>query len=700
MKKRDALKCSKMFLIYFSVSIAGLFLTFTQDSFAQWSAYKTCENRRKAEYSSSDLVIQSYQLVSKTNVKKAGFDYTFKAVIKNNGTKDAVNVFAALTSLDSAMTIIDGSLSFDIVPAGASINSSDTFTVQIDKRHKFHHANLNWSINAEFPEAYKIIGTEGGVVNVLNADSELNGTKVDISPSALRADTVISIKQEDIAISMPEETTNAGVIIDLGPDGIVFDNNILVTIPYDDADNDGIVDYTGISEDELTVVTWDKAAQAWINVNVVGQDKQNNTITFETKHFSKYTTSAKCDYSDKNVIIATIDGLKFTRTFGYEIFGDYPLREAYLKKALLEMGLGLKRCDVISYGGDSYESQSWDGDAKKTSEIINSINWWLFLYDDLAKKQGKKLILITHSWGTQLGELALRYMNIAPDLFITLSAPAGSNLVNESNYTNTNFYRYYSELFGGYRYITVKEAQSEVEDYVAKRKQETYDRNGNPTYDVTAKKWINYWDAGDLFSGPLNSNNSNSALDDRIVIGGDQRDLVNTEKVHAITSLCCEKEKDSAWKEYNVVEEGKKFRDKVKADIEAVIGNPPDFIYVNSPNGEIFLNTWRLYSGVSIRYATRIYCSLRVSYDGSIPPDPPAPTVESHDNCVVHMDTLGSGDSCVADNGEYLTCSTGPFELFGDPGEYKRIKIRFSGYNSAGYTVSDVYSYLIDNRMQ
>jgi len=119
----------------------------------------------------------------------------------------------------------------------------------------------------------------------------------------------------------------------------------------------------------------------------------------------------------------------------------------------------------------------------------------------------------------------------------------------------------------------------------------------------------------------------------------------------------------------------------------------PDSFYINTPSGMTWNNISELWSGVSIRYADRVYCTLRTTTDGSTPSDPPPPTPVSHDFCA-----LNETGECFGNNGEYLTCGGGPFVLYAGAGQYKRIKIRFGGYNDFGSLISDVYSYTIDNR--
>jgi hypothetical protein len=413
-------------------------------------------------------------------------------------------------------------------------------------------------------DAMEIVGSEGGVVEVTNPDSNLLGAKVDIAPDALNLDTIISIQEVDLDHALPQGTVTGGPVIDLDPDGTVFNNNIQVTIPYDDADDDGIVDNTGDSEDNISVVTWDDTNQTWIALNIIAQDTQNNTLTIETNHFTKYSTSSSCTPRE-DVVVFTIDGLDLVKTIlvhelsqptnVFSIWDFFP-RSKYLNKAIYkDMNLGLNKCDVLPY--------SWSGDSYHTPIIMSDLKTNLKTEFDKAKDDipKKKFILITHSWGTQLGRLALRHTGIQPDLFITLSDPSEAN-IDSSNYINGNCYSR----------LTVQEVQNAILNFTGSRYQETFDLLGIPPNSIEPKYWINYWDVGDVFSGPIDVNNHSDVIDDRKVTAYGSihglRTYQTTKKVHAITSLW-----EDYWEEFGVAHsEGEQFRHRVEADIRAVIG--------------------------------------------------------------------------------------------------------------------------------
>ncbi|MCB1921670.1 MAG: hypothetical protein KDJ28_17090 [Candidatus Competibacteraceae bacterium] len=77
--------------------------------------------------------------------------------------------------------------------------------------------------------------------------------------------------------------------------------------------------------------------------------------------------------------------------------------------------------------------------------------------------------------------------------------------------------------------------------------------------------------------------------------------------------------------------------------------------------------------------ATQIYYTIRYTSDGSTPVDPPEPSSSVKDGTI--------------------TGSSGNFQVYASIGQIKRLKVRFRGYNGAGYSASTAsYLYTIDLR--
>ena len=91
--------------------------------------------------------IANYSLVHSIPVSSTDHTLTYRATLKNSGDliKDAS---ARVTSDDAGVVIVDPALTFGNISAGASVPSSDTFTLRLDRSKPFDPATLRWSISA------------------------------------------------------------------------------------------------------------------------------------------------------------------------------------------------------------------------------------------------------------------------------------------------------------------------------------------------------------------------------------------------------------------------------------------------------------------------------------------------------------------------------------------------------------------------
>lgn len=164
---------------------------------------------RPALAQSSFLTIGNYTLINKVRAGRTTYDYTFRANITNNGSENAVNVSAILTSLTPTLTIVEGSLVFGNIPAGATVVSNDTFTVRIDRQSPFNAADFSWEINGT-----NVIGPGGGTV------SSPGGAKLILPPASLVGTTTINLQDQTLAglnISLPQGYSFLGAVsINLG----------------------------------------------------------------------------------------------------------------------------------------------------------------------------------------------------------------------------------------------------------------------------------------------------------------------------------------------------------------------------------------------------------------------------------------------------------------------------------------------------
>lgn len=551
---------------------------------------------------SDTMTIGNYVLVSKVRYGRTAYDYTFRVSMSNSGSQYAQDVRAVLFSSVQTTVVISGTLDFGDIAPGETVQSQNTFTVRIDRLYTFNESDLIWEIQAAFPEAVGMIDSSGGTVEVTDPQSSLNGTVISLPAGALTENKNISIKETYLSSSLPHEVVNAGPIVDLGPDGMQFTQPVEVTLPYDDKDNDGIIDNCDVPEDQISVITFNTTSGAWENVQIISQDTQNNTVTIFVEHFSLYTTAAPSKSSDKNVIIFVVDGLKFEqlkrRAFSYALssgkyFGweaailsaclkewvdrkiETYSRPSYLEEALesKDVGLELLKSDIKFFDGSSQASteteKAWNGDSEETPTLVKNLRE--ALKDEWDRRGDKKFIIVSHSWGTVLSSLALAYEDqIKPDLMITLSSPFGTDNVSCDLSTTDELW---SDVINLYTNWKVSATQYDL---------------GTPSRSLfqsgTADEWINYWAYGDLMSGPLNAAGiaDDDTIDPQETAQADERNQDTTHVWHAVTSLSKEMmdEKDdynpsgeSIYEEY-----GKDLIEKVKDQLQAIIGytTPPD----------------------------------------------------------------------------------------------------------------------------
>lgn len=146
--------------------------------------------------SAQDLTIGNYSLVSKTRVSRTEYNYTYQADITNTGS-DVQNVTATLTSNSSHTIVVAGTLSFGDVASGATVTSSDTFTIKQNRRYPLNWSDLVWDIQHE---------------------SEIQPLRIkDVIPSAALPGDTISIAVSGKIDGVPLQAILSGQLIDTTP---------------------------------------------------------------------------------------------------------------------------------------------------------------------------------------------------------------------------------------------------------------------------------------------------------------------------------------------------------------------------------------------------------------------------------------------------------------------------------------------------
>lgn len=132
------------------------------------------------------------------------------------------------------------------------------------------------------------IGPEGGIVEINDPDLSSFGAGIYVPSNALTKNTLLSIQESDTEASPPSETYPAGSVISFLPDGTIFKKAVTISLPYNDIDNNGYIDGTTISEDNIHAMVYNKLSKRWQDIRLTGLDTENNILQVQTTHFTDY----------------------------------------------------------------------------------------------------------------------------------------------------------------------------------------------------------------------------------------------------------------------------------------------------------------------------------------------------------------------------------------------------------------------------
>jgi hypothetical protein len=138
------------------------------------------------------------------------------------------------------------------------------------------------------PAPPRAVGPEGGVVEVVDAASPVFGARVVIPEGALTEQRVITIEAVAPPAELPPGYMAAGVSVSFKPEGCTFTCPVAISLPYNDHDNNGIIDGSSIPESRAGIFYFNEDTRGWEQVAIIGRDAGSNIITGTTAHFSTY----------------------------------------------------------------------------------------------------------------------------------------------------------------------------------------------------------------------------------------------------------------------------------------------------------------------------------------------------------------------------------------------------------------------------
>ena len=123
-------------------------------------------------------------------------------------------------------------------------------------------------------------------ISVNDVTSKLNGVTISIPNGAVDSDINITIGEANATPALPAGVVVTGRIINFGPEGTVFNNPVIIKIPYTQDD------LTAMGTDdplELRLYTYSSSSTGWEILEPESADTASSMLLFEVSHFSIFT---------------------------------------------------------------------------------------------------------------------------------------------------------------------------------------------------------------------------------------------------------------------------------------------------------------------------------------------------------------------------------------------------------------------------
>lgn len=214
----------------------------------------------------------------------------------SNGTAEgAYRVSAATVYLNGDAIIESGEMNQNVsyIELNVPLQENNTLVVQlVSAPESFIGIDITQEVLAE---AADFVGAEGANVEVVDSSSPLEGVSLEIPPGALAEPALISIVAAEALPEVPVRGAFAGEVLELKPEGLTFDAPVTLTLPYNDVNNDGIIDGTSIDEQFVSAGFFNEETGLWEKLKVVDRDPLNNTVSAEIDFFSIYSPFVRTD---------------------------------------------------------------------------------------------------------------------------------------------------------------------------------------------------------------------------------------------------------------------------------------------------------------------------------------------------------------------------------------------------------------------
>ncbi|GIX48062.1 MAG: hypothetical protein KatS3mg131_2273 [Candidatus Tectimicrobiota bacterium] len=168
---------------------------------------------------------------------------------------------------------------------GAVIFASDPVTVTLPPGDEKTITIALAAVEVVTPVAeQRVTAAAGGVLEVIDPDSPLRSLRLSVPPGALAQDTTLRAAEVYNPQGVAVLATQAGVLVELGPDGTAFDPPATLVFPYDE----GLVQELGLAEVDLLLFRFNPEAGTWLPLPEQAVDTAANVITAQVTTLSFY----------------------------------------------------------------------------------------------------------------------------------------------------------------------------------------------------------------------------------------------------------------------------------------------------------------------------------------------------------------------------------------------------------------------------
>ncbi|MBN2211730.1 MAG: carboxypeptidase regulatory-like domain-containing protein [Sedimentisphaerales bacterium] len=92
------------------------------------------------------LALMDYELVEEERIGRTEFEYTFRMWAANSWVRDLKDVTVRLVSDPNNVTVLDDTVGFSLISAGAEVLSDDTFKIRIDRSMEGSESDIVWEV--------------------------------------------------------------------------------------------------------------------------------------------------------------------------------------------------------------------------------------------------------------------------------------------------------------------------------------------------------------------------------------------------------------------------------------------------------------------------------------------------------------------------------------------------------------------------